>query len=183
MTFDLPYHCKGLLAAKQESGLTFDQLAQKIGKPEVWTTALFYGQASTDEATARAILEALDFEETIRTYNADRESHNRFFAPRVLRGLVGKEDGNLGVKGLTIRGGTWEVPPKDPVLYRLYEVLVVYGLSYKALIQEKFGDGIMSAIDFRTSLERKPDPKGDRVVITMDGKFLPYSNPSAWEGN
>ena len=59
---------------------------------------------------------------------------------------------------------------QDPVLYRLYEVLVVYGWSYKALIQEKFGDGIMSAIDFRTSLVRKPDPKGDRVVITLDGK-------------
>lgn len=86
----------------------------------------------------------------------------------------------MGVKGMITRGATFEVPPKDPVLYRLYEVLVVYGYSYKALIYEKFGDGIMSAIDFRTSLERKKDPKGDRVVITMDGKFLPYSDPSAW---
>lgn len=94
---------------------------------------------------------------------------------------------------------------QDPVLYRLYEVLVVYGFSYKALIHEKvrrapslscllltsngtewdladlqFGDGIMSAIDFRTSVTRKADPKGDRVVITLDGKFLNYSTPEVW---
>jgi cyanate lyase len=64
--------------------------------------------------------------------------------------------------------------PTDPLIYRFYELVQVYGTTWKELIQEKFGDGIMSAIDFDMKLERLPDPKGDRVKITMSGKFLPY---------
>ncbi|OWZ44098.1 cyanate hydratase [Cryptococcus neoformans C23] len=169
--FNLPYHCKALLTIKQEKGLTFDDVAKAINKPEVWTTALFYGQASTDESTADAILNALGGEQFWTDYNDRLErDQEKIDIKRVLNGLSGKGEENMGVKGMITRGATFEVPPKDPVLYRLYEVLVVYGYSYKALIYEKFGDGIMSAIDFRTSLERKKDPKGDRVVITMDGK-------------
>ncbi|KIR36058.1 cyanate hydratase [Cryptococcus deuterogattii MMRL2647] len=179
--FNLPYHCKALLTAKQERGLTFDDVAKAINKPEVWTTALFYGQATTDSNTAEAILKALGGEQHWANHNNKLEpGQEKIDVKRVLNGLSGNGEENMGVKGMITRGATFEVPPKDPVLYRLYEVLVVYGYSYKALIYEKFGDGIMSAIDFRTSLERKKDPKGDRVVITLDGKFLPYSEPSAW---
>ena len=70
-----------------------------------------------------------------------------------------------------------ESVPKDPLIYRLYEIVGVYGPTLKEVIQEKFGDGIMSAIDFYMSVERKHDPKGDRVVVTTNGKFLPYK---AW---
>jgi cyanate lyase len=64
--------------------------------------------------------------------------------------------------------------PTDPLIYRFYELVNVYGTTFKELIHEEFGDGIMSAIDFRMDLQREPDPKGDRVSITMSGKFLPY---------
>jgi cyanate lyase len=66
------------------------------------------------------------------------------------------------------------MPPSDPLLYRLYELVMVNGPAWKALIEEEFGDGIMSAIDFDVEIERLPNPKGDRVKITMSGKFLPY---------
>jgi len=66
------------------------------------------------------------------------------------------------------------MPPTDPLLYRFYELVMVNGPALKALIEEEFGDGIMSAIDFDMEVERQPDPKGDRVRITMSGKFLPY---------
>ncbi|WVF70175.1 cyanate hydratase [Kwoniella sp. CBS 6097] len=181
---DLPPHCSALLVAKTLSGLTFDEIAKSIDKPEVWTTALFYGQATTDDATANAIYDLLDKNSFLERYNRDYlpPGQASFTKQRLIGGLAGIGEGNMGVKGMVTRGGSIELPPKDPVLYRLYEVLVVYGYSYKALIAEKFGDGIMSAIDFRTSLERKKDPKGDRVVITMDGKFLPYSSTEAWKG-
>ncbi len=70
--------------------------------------------------------------------------------------------------------GSFTVPPTDPLIYRFYELVMVYGTTWKELIQEEFGDGIMSAIDFDMQLERLPNPKGDRVKITMSGKFLPY---------
>jgi len=64
--------------------------------------------------------------------------------------------------------------PSDPLIYRFYELVQVYGTTWKALIEEEFGDGIMSAIDFDMAIERQPDPKGDRVRLTLSGKFLPY---------
>ena len=72
------------------------------------------------------------------------------------------------------RGSLAEIPPTDPLIYRFYELVQVYGTTWKELIQEEFGDGIMSAIDFKMTIEREPDPKGDRVKIGMSGKFLPY---------
>ena len=66
------------------------------------------------------------------------------------------------------------VPPTDPLIYRFYELVQTYGTTWKALLEEEFGDGIMSAIDFDMQIEREPNPKGDRVKITMSGKFLPY---------
>ena len=73
-----------------------------------------------------------------------------------------------------MRGSGTPMPPPDPLIYRFYELVMVNGPAWKALIEEEFGDGIMSAIDFDLQMERLPDPKGDRVKITMSGKFLPY---------
>jgi len=72
-----------------------------------------------------------------------------------------------------VRGNN-PMPPTDPLIYRFYELIQNYGPTWKELIHEEFGDGIMSAIDFNMSIEREPDPKGDRVKISMSGKFLPY---------
>ncbi len=72
------------------------------------------------------------------------------------------------------RGSLPSVPPTDPLIYRFHELVQVYGTTWKALIEEEFCDGIMSAIDFNMKIEREPDPKGDRVNITMSGKFLRY---------
>ncbi len=80
-------------------------------------------------------------------------------------------------KWLTVtpeRGAAAIMPPTDPLIYRFYELIQNYGMTWKALIEEEFGDGIMSAIDFNMSIEREPDPKGDRVKIGMSGKFLPF---------
>jgi cyanate lyase len=74
------------------------------------------------------------------------------------------------------------MPPADPLLYRFYELVMVNGPAWKALIEEEFGDGIMSAIDFDMQLERLPHPKGDRVKLTMSGKFLPYKYYGNEEG-
>ena len=73
-----------------------------------------------------------------------------------------------------MRGAGTPMPPTDPLIYRFYELVMVNGPALKALIEEEFGDGIMSAIDFDLVMERQPDPKGDRVRLTMSGKFLPY---------
>jgi len=72
------------------------------------------------------------------------------------------------------RGSIPALPPTDPLIYRFHELVLVYGTTFKELIQEEFGDGIMSAIDFDMTIERQPDPKGDRVKLSMSGKFLPY---------
>ena len=78
--------------------------------------------------------------------------------------------------------GSFVAPPTDPLIYRFYELVMVYGTTFKELIQEEFGDGIMSAIDFDLQMEREPNPRGDRVKITMSGKFLPYKYYGS-EGN
>ncbi len=72
------------------------------------------------------------------------------------------------------RGSLPTPVPTDPLIYRFYELVQVYGTTWKELIQDEFGDGIMSAIDFDMAIERQPDPKGDRVKLTLSGKFLPY---------
>ena len=92
-------------------------------------------------------------------------------AARVL-GL--NEDETLLLQEAPYRGSLPTAVPTDPMIYRFYELLQVYGTTWKALIHEEFGDGIMSGIDFNMSLERQPDEKGDRVRLTLSGKFLPY---------
>ena len=84
------------------------------------------------------------------------------------------EDEKLLLQEVPYRGSLPTAIPTDPLIYRFYELVQVYGTTWKELIQEEFGDGIMSAIDFDMSIERQPDPKGDRVKLTLSGKFLPY---------
>jgi len=84
------------------------------------------------------------------------------------------EDEILLLQEIPYRGSLPALPPSDPLIYRFYELVQVYGTTWKSLIQEEFGDGIMSAIDFDMKLERQPDQKGDRVRVSMTGKFLPY---------
>ncbi|HEY7384330.1 MAG TPA: cyanase [Beijerinckiaceae bacterium] len=81
-----------------------------------------------------------------------------------------------------MRGAGVPMPPTDPLIYRFYELVMINGPAWKALIEEEFGDGIMSAIDFDLEIERQPDPKGDRVRISMSGKFLPYKYFGAAQG-
>jgi cyanate lyase len=141
----IPNITQQLLAAKQAKGLSFTDLEKILGRDEVWIAALFYRQASASADEASQLLQALDLD------------------PDLAIELV-----SYPVKGL----GT--VVPTDPLLYRFYEILQVYGMPMKAIIHEKFGDGIMSAIDFTLDIDREEDPKGDRVKVTLNGKFLSY---------
>jgi cyanate lyase len=134
-----------LLAAKQAKNITFAQLETILDRDEVWIAALFYGQALASEDQATKLLTALDL------------------GLSLLPELT-----NFPVKGLG------PVVPTDPLIYRFYEIMQVYGMPMKAIIHEKFGDGIMSAIDFTLDIDKIEDPKGDRVKVTMNGKFLPY---------
>lgn len=140
----LPEITQTLLKAKKEKGLSFADLEKILGRDEVWIAAVFYRQASASEEEAKLLLEALE-----------------------LGAIYIKELTECPVKGLG------PVVPTDPLIYRFYEIMQVYGFPIKDVIQEKFGDGIMSAIDFTLDIE-KADPKGDRVKIIMSGKFLPY---------
>jgi cyanate lyase len=89
--------------------------------------------------------------------------------------LFGLDDEEkLLLQEVPYRGSLPAGVPTDPLIYRFYELVQVYGTTWKELIQEEFGDGIMSAIDFDMTIERQPDPKGDRVKLTLSGKFLPY---------
>lgn len=134
-----------LLAAKKNKGLSFADLEKVIDHDEVWIAALFYGQASASPEEAGKIVSALDL------------------GPDVAEALTGCPTKGLG-----------PVVPTDPLVYRFYEIMQVYGMPLKAVIHEKFGDGIMSAIDFTLDVDKEEDPKGDRVRVTMSGKFLPY---------
>jgi cyanate lyase len=137
-----------VLDAKRQLGLRWKQIAEALGtgSPVFYTAALLGHQALTPEEArkAGALLKLDDA------------------AARMLAEVPDE------------RGGMLKMPPSDPLIYRFYEVVQGYGPTLKALINEEFGDGIMSAIDFTMAIEREPDPKGDRVRITMSGKFLPY---------
>ena len=136
-----------ILSAKRMKELTWEEIAKKIGgASKIIVTAACMGQMkmTKEQATKAAKLFGLGKEET------------------------------LLLQEVPYRGSLPQVPPTDPLIYRFYELVQVYGTTWKELIQEEFGDGIMSAIDFDIALERLPNPKGDRVKITMSGKFLPY---------
>ncbi|MEA5419621.1 cyanase [Spirulina sp. CCNP1310] len=144
-TVDLPEITQTLLAAKQSFGLTFAELGAKLGRDEVWIAAVIYRQASASPEEAGQLLAALGLDAGL--------------APELT---------TCPLKGLG------PVVPTDPLIYRLYEIMQVYGMPIKDVVHEKFGDGIMSAIDFTLHVEKEADPKGDRVKIIMNGKFLPY---------
>lgn len=141
----IPEITQTLLAAKKVKGLSFADLEKILGRDEVWIAALFYRQATASESEAKLLIEALGLDASYI-----------------------QELTTSPVKGLG------PVVPTDPLIYRFYEIMQVYGYPLKDVIQEKFGDGIMSAIDFTLDVEKEEDPKGDRVKIIMSGKFLPY---------
>lgn len=141
----IPALTQKLLAAKQAKGLSFADLEDILKRDEVWIAALFYRQASASEAEAQQLAEALEL------------------GSEVVAELMSYPTKGIG-----------PVVPTDPLIYRFYEIMQIYGMPMKEIIQEKFGDGIMSAIDFTLNIEKVEDSKGDRVKVTMDGKFLPY---------
>jgi cyanate lyase len=132
--------------AKARLGVTWAQLAEAVGRPLAWTTSALLGQQPMTAAEAEAAGSLLELGEDVRR----------------------------ALQLQPMRGALESAVPVDPTVYRFYEVLQVYGPTIKELIHEEFGDGIMSAINFRLDVKRTPDPAGDRVVVTLDGKFLPY---------
>jgi len=135
-----------LLAAKKAKGMTFQDLGNILGRDPMWVAALIFRQASASDDEASKLIAALE-----------------------LPNEVAEELTEFAVKG-----SLDPVIPTDPLIYRFYEIMQVYGMPLKAVIHEQFGDGIMSAIDFSLTVDKEEDPKGDRVKITMSGKFLPY---------
>jgi len=155
---DLPEAFSILLQGKANAGLTFEQIAQAMNKDEVWVTALFYGQAKASEDELRALCNVLHFHSS---------SANAKWTPEWLISQLGPH--------WYPNRGIGPIPPTDPVIYRLFEGVLVYGHAIKAVIHEKFGDGIMSMIDCKIHVDKKEDPNGNRVLLTFDGKFLPYA--------
>ncbi len=135
-----------LLTAKQVKKLSFQDLGKVLGRDPMWVAALIYRQATASVDEADKLAQELDL------------------PPEIAQKLT----------EFPIKGSLDPVIPTDPLIYRFYEIMQVYGMSLKAIIQEEFGDGIMSAIDFTLNVEKEADPKGDRVKVTMSGKFLPY---------
>ena len=135
-----------IIEAKLRKGLKWADIAQTVGHSKEWTTAALLGQMTLTRDEAMQVGALLDLPEA---------------AVALLQVVPYK--------------GTLPTPvPTDPLIYRFYELIMVYGTSIKELIHEEFGDGIMSAIDFSMDIQREPDPKGDRVKIVLNGKFLPY---------
>ena len=137
-----------VLEAKARTGITWAQAAQAVGKSKEWTTAGLLGQMTFTREQAEAV--------------------GRLFEL--------PPDAVAALQTVPYKGSLPTAVPTDPLIYRFYELVNVYGTTFKALIHEEFGDGIMSAIDFSMDIAREPDPKGDRVRIVMSGKFLPYKS-------
>lgn len=135
-----------IVRIKTEKGIDWSDLATVTGLSPVWTCAACLGQMAMPAEVADRIADHL--------------------------GLPAGSSATL--QAIPYRGALPPGPPTDPLIYRFHELVQVYGTTFKELIGEEFGDGIMSAIDFSMSLEREPDPAGDRVRIVMSGKFLPY---------
>ena len=136
-----------ILAAKKRGGLTWEGIAETIGMSPVWTHSAAMGMNAMPQDKAEALVAALDL--PAEAVDALTESPTKIWDQAV---------------------------PTDPCMYRFYEIVGVYGPTLKALIHEKFGDGIMSAIDFDMRVERVENPKGDRVKVTMSGKYLAYNS-------
>lgn len=137
-----------IVHTKTLSGVKWADIAKAVGQSKEWTTAALMGQISLTKEQALAAGNALGLN----------------FDPEELAILT----------TVPYRGSIPTAVPTDPLIYRLYEVVNVYGSTMKALIEEEFGDGIMSAIDFTMDITREENPAGDRVKVEMTGKFLPY---------
>jgi len=135
-----------IISAKVSKGIKWEDVAQKVGQSKEWTTAACLGQMTLDAKQAKVV--------------------GKIF------GLNAEEQKWLQV--VPYKGSLATAVPTDPLIYRWYEIVNVYGTTIKELIHEEFGDGIMSAIDFSMDITREPDPKGDRVNVVLSGKFLPY---------
>ncbi|ASM76751.1 Cyanase cyanate hydratase [Vitreoscilla filiformis] len=135
-----------IITAKVLQGLKWADVADRVGLSKEWVTAACLGQMTLTAEQAAIVGEIF--------------------------GLSAEDQKWLQV--VPYKGSLPTAVPTDPLIYRFYELVNVYGSTFKELIHEEFGDGIMSAIDFKMDLQREPDPKGDRVSITMSGKFLPY---------
>jgi cyanate lyase len=135
-----------VVEAKTRLGVTWERLAATIDAPLAWTTSALLGQHPMSAQQAELVAGVLEL------------------GPDVVAALCAQPT----------RGALDGAVPTDPTIYRFYEVLQVYGPTIKELIHEKFGDGIMSAINFRIDVDRREDPGGERVVVTLDGKFLKY---------
>lgn len=136
-----------IVTAKVEKGLTWETMGKDLGMSPVWLASACLGMNSAPSEKAGTIAEYLGL-------SADVATALEAFPTKVWDQTV----------------------PTDPLIYRLYEVVGVYGDTLKEVIQEKFGDGIMSAIDFSMEVDKVEDPKGDRVLLTLNGKFLPYKS-------
>lgn len=134
-----------VLGAKKRLGMCWERLAEVVGRSTVWTTSALLGQQSLTDEQAAAVGSALDL-----------------------------DAGVVSALMLPPNRGAAAVDTSDPLVYRLTEVVQVYGATISELVREEFGDGIVSAIDFEMDLDRVADPKGDRVRIVLNGKFLPY---------
>ena len=137
-----------IVTHKVMTGFKWADVAAQVGQSKEWTTAALLGQMSMTREQATAAANAM--------------------------GMNLSEEEIALLMTVPMRGSVDSVVPTDPLIYRFYELMQVYGTTIKSLIEEEFGDGIMSAIDFEFGVDRKGDPKGDRVVITFSGKFLPY---------
>lgn len=135
-----------IIATKLAKGLKWSEIAAAVGLSKEWTTAALLGQMSMTPEQAAAAGAKLDLSEAEI----------------------------LMLTTVPYRGSLGQAVPTDALLYRFYEIIQVYGTTIKALVEEEFGDGIMSAIDYSMDIQRQEDPKGDRVVVTFNGKFLPY---------
>jgi cyanate lyase len=135
-----------IITAKVAKGIQWADVAKKVGQSKEWVTAACLGQMTLDANQAKIV--------------------GKIF------GLSAEEQKWLQV--VSYKGSLPTAIPTDPLIYRWYEIVNVYGSTIKELIHEEFGDGIMSAIDFSMDIQREPDPKGDRVNVVLSGKFLPY---------
>lgn len=138
---------QAILAAKKARGMRWSDVAEAIGMAPVWTASLGLGESSATEEIAHKLCAALDLDDEVAEALQEPPMKGQWLDRTI---------------------------PVDPLLYRFYEAMAVYGPAVKDCVHEEFGDGIMSAVDFMIDVERVPDPKGDRVKITMNGKFLPY---------
>ncbi len=135
-----------IMTAKVQRGIQWSDVAKQVGQSKEWTTAACLGQMTLNQEQAGVLGEIF--------------------------GLT--EDERKWLQVVPYKGSLPSQVPTDPLIYRWYEIVSVYGTTIKELIHEEFGDGIMSAIDFSMDIQRQADPRGDRVNVVLSGKFLPY---------